>query len=131
MARVIRDSVSSSIRNRLSDPRITGMVSVTEVDISPDSKNATVFISIFGVDETAAKLTFKAVQHAAGPIQAAMGKDMSGRICPHLRFEMDTKLKKTLETLKLIETASREYQPTEPDAEDEDATVDDFPDADV
>ncbi len=131
MARVIRDSVSTSVRDRLSDPRITGMVSVTEVDISPDSKNATVFVSIFGVDETAAKLTFKAIQHAAGPIQAALGKDMSGRTCPHLRFEMDTKLKKTLETLKLIEAASREYQPTEPDDEDEDTEVDECPDADV
>jgi hypothetical protein len=38
---------------------------------------------------------------------------------------MDTKLKKTLETLKLIEQASREYEPAEPDDADEEAPLDD------
>jgi ribosome-binding factor A len=118
IARVIRDSVSNTIQNRLSDPRITGLISVTEVSISPDTKNATVYLSIFGVDEKAGKLTFAAIQHAAGPIQAALGRDLTGRICPHLRFELDTKMKKTLQTLDLIDRARREYeQPFEEGAE--------------
>ena len=119
MARVIRDSVSSTISNRLSDPRITGLISITEVDISPDKKNATILLSIFAVDEDAAKLTFKAIQHAIGPIQAALGKAIPGRSCPHLRFEMDTKMKKTIETLQLIEEANREYEPSETDETDD------------
>lgn len=120
MARVIRDSVSSTISNRLSDPRITGLISITEVDISPDKKNATVRLSIFAVDEDAAKLTFQAIQHAIGPIQAALGKDIPGRSCPHLRFELDTKMKKTIETLQLIEEANREYEPSETDETEDD-----------
>lgn len=126
MARVIRDSVSATIRDRLSDPRITGLVSVTEVDIAPDSKNATVYLSVFGVDETAGKLTFKAIMHAAGHIQAVLGKDLSGRICPHLRFEMDTRMKKTLETLNMIDEARREYEDGDP--EQTDNTDQDAPD---
>ncbi len=95
-----------------------GLISVTEVSISPDTKNATVYLSIFGVDEKAGKLTFAAIQHAAGPIQAALGRDLTGRVCPHLRFELDTKMKKTLQTLDLIDRARREYeQPFEEGAE--------------
>lgn len=121
LARVIRDSVSATIRNKLSDPRITGLVSVTEVDISPDRKNATVRLSIFGVDDTAAKATFAAIQRAIGPIQGYLGKDLPGRGCPHLRFEIDTKMKKTLQTLQLIEEANRSSHLEE----DDDETLDD------
>lgn len=113
LARVIRDSVSHTIRERLSDPRITGLVSVTEVDISPDAKNATVMLSIFGVEEVACKATFAAIQHAIGHIQLILGKDLPGRTCPRLRLEQDTKMKKTLKTLQLIEEANRDVSPDE------------------
>lgn len=119
LARVIRDSVSKTIQNKLNDPRITGLVSVTEVDISPDSKNATVSLSIFGVDEAVGRTTFTAIQHAIGHIQAILGKDLPGRTCPHLRFEIDTKMKKTLQTLQLIEEANREAPLDEQDDQDD------------
>ena len=52
-----------------------------------------------------------------------LGKDLPGRVCPHLRFELDTKTKKTMEVLHLIDQAAREYTP--PDAEDEDVEDED------
>lgn len=109
IARVIKESVSRTIQMRLSDPRITGLVSVTEVDLSPDSKNATVFISILAADEKGRTQTFAAIRHAAGHIQAQLGHDLTGRTCPHLTFKQDEKVKKTLETLRLIEQVQQEY----------------------
>jgi ribosome-binding factor A len=47
------ESVSKTISQRLSDPRITGLVSVTEVEITPDTKNATVYLSILTANEEA------------------------------------------------------------------------------
>ena len=123
IARVIKESVSRTIQTRLSDPRITGLISVTEVDISPDSKNATVCLSILiPGDEKAPEKAFKAIQHAAGHIQAELGNDLTGRTCPHLQFVMDDKVKKTLETLRLIEQAQHEYKehPLVQDVEDHD-----------
>ncbi len=110
IARVIKESVSRTIQTRLSDPRITGLVSVTEVDISPDSKNAKVYLSILSADEKSAGRTFTAIGHAAGHIQAQLGHELTGRTCPHLQFERDEKVKKTLETLRLIEQAQQEYR---------------------
>ena len=110
IARVIKESVSHTIQTRLSDPRITGLISVTEVDISPDSKNATVYLSILTPgDDQGADRAFKAIHHAAGHIQAQLGRELTGRTCPHLHFEQDNKMKKTLETLRLIEQAQQEY----------------------
>lgn len=126
LARAIRDSVSRAISTKLSDPRITGLVSVTGVTISPDAKNATVSLSVFGADETASKLTFTAIRHAAGHLQAILGKDLPGRVCPHLSFELDTTMKKTLETLRLIDEAEQEYQ-----ASDEEETESDEDDTEA
>ncbi len=109
IARVIKESVSRTIQVHLADPRITGLVSVTEVDISPDSKNATVFLSILAESEKSQHQTFTAICHAAGRIQAQLGHDLTGRSCPHLVFKQDEKVKKTLETLRLIEQVQQEF----------------------
>ena len=111
VARVIKESVSKTILTRLSDPRIQGLVTVTEVDVSPDMKQATVFLSVLGVDEAAQQLTVTAICHAAGVIQAALGHAMTSRFVPHLKFEQDRKFQKTLETFRLIEQAREEWQP--------------------
>lgn len=109
IARVIRESVSRTIQTRLSDPRITGLVSVMDVEISPDSKNATVFLSILAADEESENRSFTAICHAIGRIQAQLGHELTGRTCPHLIFKRDDKVKKTLQTLRLIEQAQQEY----------------------
>jgi len=112
-ARVIRKSVSETIATRLNDPRIRGLVTVTDVEVSPDLKSATVCLSIIGVDEKARKLTMAAIHHAAGVFQAALGQAMTSRYVPHLRFEEDTRTSKTLETLRMIEELSRERREKE------------------
>ena len=47
VARVIREVVSDAIANHLSDPRITGFVSVTRVEVMADMRSADVYLSIF------------------------------------------------------------------------------------
>jgi len=121
VARVIRESVSDTIANRLNDPRIKGLVSITEVDVSPDLKNADVGLSIMAADERQQEQTFRAIQHAGRSIQARLGKALTSKFCPKLRFHIDTKFHKTLETLRLIDAAAREYSRPE-DLHEEDSS---------
>jgi ribosome-binding factor A len=110
IARVIRDSVSDTILHHLSDPRIEGLVSVTHVDVTPDLRNADVFLSVYASDDSARRRTLEAIQHAARPIQLRLGDVLTSRFCPHLRFLEDTQFKKTIETLHLIDEVSKEFQ---------------------
>jgi len=119
VARVVRESVSDTIANRLSDPRIQGIVSVTEVDISPDLRNADVFLSIMATDDKHRRRTLETIQHAARHIQARLGRKMTSKFCPRLHFHEDTKLPKTLETLRLIDAAAEEFRASEGQAETE------------
>jgi ribosome-binding factor A len=109
IGRVIRESVSSTILTRLNDPRIKGLVTVTEVEVAADLQQATVYLSISGVDEAAQELTLTAIRHASGVFQAVLGKELLCRHIPHLRFEADRKFYKTLETLRLIEQVRQEW----------------------
>lgn len=110
VARVIKESIGDIIQNRLSDPRIKGFITVTEVDVSPDLRKADVFVSIMAETETAARLTFRAIEHAAKHIQSLVAHKMTGKYLPSLHFHEDQKLKKTLETLKMIEEAADEFK---------------------
>jgi ribosome-binding factor A len=121
IAGVIRQSVSATILTRLNDPRIKGLVTVTEVDITADLRQATVFLSISGVDEAAQNLTLRAIRNAAGVFQTALGEALVCRYVPHLRFEADRKFHATLETLRLIEQVRREWDEADkPDGSEQD-----------
>ncbi len=107
---MVKEAVSSAIARDLNDPRITGFVSVTRVDMAPDLRSADVYISIFGADVKAQKRTFIAISHAKSRIRSLLAAQMQSKFCPVLHFCRDDKLKKTLETMKLIEQAADELK---------------------
>ncbi len=110
MARVIKEAVSDIINNHLQDPRLEGFISVTEVRTEPDMKSAEVFISIMGENDAKEKLAFAAIQHAAGRIQGMLGDYIESRYCPHLYLHQDVRLKKTMETMRLIDEVAKEFK---------------------
>lgn len=117
VARVVREAVSDAIANHLSDPRIDGFVSVTRVEMSPDLRNAKVYLSIFGRDETSQDKTFIAITHAKSRIQSIVGDRLQSKFCPVLHIYRDEKFKKTLETMNLIDKAVSELDKKESEQE--------------
>jgi len=110
VARVVKEAVSDAIAHRLSDPRIEGFVSVTRVEMSPDLRNANVFLSIFGKDDVSQSKTFTAITHAKNRIQSMVAGRLKSKFCPVLHIYRDEIFKKTLETLNLIDKAVSEFK---------------------
>lgn len=108
VARVVKEVVSDAIANHLNDPRIDGLVSVTRVEMAADMRIANVYLSIFGSSDTAQNKTFSAITHAEKRIQAILAGGMRCKFCPILRFFRDEQFKKTLEMMKLIDSAAAE-----------------------
>ena len=125
---LIKETVSDIIQNRLNDPRIEGFVTVTEVNVSPDGRNADIFLSVMASDEVIERRTHIAIKHATKHIQSLLAERMTTRFVPILRLLKDEKIKKTLETLRVIEEAAREYR--EKDAAREDAAREDIDESD-
>lgn len=110
VARVIKEAVSEAIARHLSDPRIDGFVSVTRVELTPDLRNANVYLSIFGKDQASQNKTFAAIEHARSRIQTLVAGWLKSKFCPILHFYTDEKFKKTLETIELIDRATKELK---------------------
>lgn len=115
VARVVKEAVSDAITHHLSDPRIEGFVSVTRVDMGTDLRNANVYVSVFGGDETAQNKTFAAIAHAKSRIQSLVAGKLQSKFCPVLHFYRDEKFKKTLETMRLIDQAAGELDKKDPE----------------
>jgi ribosome-binding factor A len=118
VARVVKESVSDAITHHLSDPRIDGFVSITRVDVATDLRNADVYISVFGKNPASQNKTFEAINHAKSRIQSHLAGRIQSKFCPVLHFYTDEKFKKTLETMELIDKATKEWKAKEHDEED-------------
>ena len=60
----VKREISNIIRNEIKDPRLTAMVSVTDVKVTKDLRYAKVFVSIFGKDDEEKNNTFIALKSA-------------------------------------------------------------------
>ena len=79
-------------RRELSDPRIVGLISVTEVKVSPDMHDAYVYVSILPAkDEVKVVAALKA---ATRVIQQQVKKAVALGMVPHLEFRLDESLKR-------------------------------------
>jgi ribosome-binding factor A len=119
VARVIREVVSDVIANHLNDPRITGFVSVTRVEVLADLRSADVYLSIFATEDGARDRAFEAITHARARIQSFLADVLESKFCPVLRFHQDEQFRKTLEVMRLIDQVASERQnkDTEPPEE--------------
>lgn len=110
---LIKEIVSEILLNELQDPRIEGLVSVTRVKISPDLKNADIYLSIFGTEQNKQKMSFSAIVSATSHIQSLLAQRMRSRRCPSIRFHWDQQFKEALETMKLIDEVSADLEEKE------------------
>jgi len=105
--------------NHLSDPRITGFVTVTKVEMAPDLRSAEVYLSILTETPVAKKKTFAAINHAGKRIQSLLGRALDSKFCPVLCFHLDEHFQKTLETMRLIDEVANEYRDRTAESEEQ------------
>ncbi len=80
------------MRGVIKDPRVSSLVSITEVHVSKDIGYADISISsIEGVNKT--RKAADALNHASGFIQHRMRSTLKLRTTPKLRFKADTSIK--------------------------------------
>ena len=75
-------------RGHLRDPELDGVqVTVTEVRVSPDLRNATAFVVPFGGGKADALVA--ALNRAGGFFRAQFGREFKARHVPGIKFEAD------------------------------------------
>jgi len=102
----IKKLVGTLIVTEIKDPRI-GFVTVTNVELSKDYAYADVYVSVLG-DDNDKKKTLSGLQSARGFIQYRVGKALSIRTIPEIRFHLDTSIEKGVDMVNLLEKLEKE-----------------------
>lgn len=98
--------ISDIIQREVKDPRISGIVSVTDIDLSGDYRYAKVFISIYGSEEQKEQ-TMDALIDSTPFIRREIGKRIRLRLTPEIEFKIDDSLERGSRITDLIDKISR------------------------
>lgn len=90
----------SALLRRVKDPRVTGLVSVTAVDTTPDLRYAKVFISV--ADKGSAPQVLSGLKSASGWLRRELGQALSLRYTPELIFQLDDSIDKGAHILDML-----------------------------
>ena len=96
----IRQVLADALAGELADPRL-GFVTVTDVNTSPDLRQARVFVSVLG-DEDARAGSLAALASAHGVLQARLASQLSLKRTPRLEFVYDPTTDRALRVESLI-----------------------------
>lgn len=110
IAEAIRETVSTTVLFELRDPRIKN-VTVISVEVSPDIRNAKVYVSIMG-DEKTQRLALHGLESARGFLQAKVADRIETRYTPILKFVIDPGVKKSIEASRLLREVLPEGEDT-------------------
>jgi ribosome-binding factor A len=103
----LREEISDLVMRDLKDPRIGGLVTITEVDVAPDFMNAKVFVSVMGSAEEK-KSTMKALAAASGYLQRELRHRLTIRRTPELAFVPDESMEHGQRILTLLDEAPKD-----------------------
>ena len=103
---LIRQEISELLRREVKDPRLGGLVSITEVITSPDLKHAKVFVSCIGNDEKKKEI-LSALVAASGFLHNELTKRLRLRHIPVLDFRWDYSIEQGARILELIDKVTQ------------------------
>jgi len=108
----MKQEIADILMRKIKDPRV-GFVTVTDVDLSDDLRNAKVFVSIYGGNK---EETHKGLKSASAFIRSELGRRMSMRCVPEILFRFDTTIEQgahIMELLHKIENNEDKSTPTD------------------
>ena len=104
IAEQIRRELAEIIRLELKDPRVSGLVTITDVEVTVDQSHAKVFFTILG-DASKIEDTRVGLTRAAGFLRTELAHRMKLRTIPQLEFRYDATIERGVKLSRLIDEA--------------------------
>ncbi len=108
---LFRSELADLISSELRDPRITGMISITSVDVSPDLEHATVYVSVLAEDAEQQTASLAALNNAAPFLRKQLMRRVHIRRVPTFEFEADHTIEEGARMLDLMRKVAAERKP--------------------
>ena len=88
---LLRQEISQLLARQIKDPRLNGVISITQVKTTNDLRNARVSISVMG-DPTAKQNALEGIQSAATYLRRELRDRLAMKYVPFLSFAVDNTL---------------------------------------
>ncbi|NLT96038.1 MAG: 30S ribosome-binding factor RbfA [Clostridia bacterium] len=105
----IKRELANIIHMELKDPRVKGLLSITDVKVTGDLRYAEVFVSFYGNKEEQ-KEVLETLKKAAGFIRTELGKRVRLRFVPELLFKPDNSLEHGAKISAILSKINREEE---------------------
>jgi ribosome-binding factor A len=117
VAEAIRTEVATFLSEEAKDPRLTGFVTVTGVDVTRDLRHANVFVSVMGTDTDRAA-TLEGLASVATHLRSRLGRSLRLSGAPTLHFKLDESVARAARIESLLATLRPPAEDTTTDAAD-------------
>jgi ribosome-binding factor A len=107
VADMLREEIAQIVGYELEDPRLT-LVTVTDVRVSDDLRDARVFVTVTG-DEAEHQAAMVALRHAAPYVRKQLGFALSLRHTPEIHFVRDTVEEQGQRVDRLLEEIKQDW----------------------
>lgn len=101
----IQRDLAEIIAFELKDPRV-GMITLTEVQVTPDYAHAKVYFTMLNDDPEAVQNTITGLSKATRFLRGQLGRRLTIHTIPELHFFHDTSTARGMELSKLIDEAN-------------------------
>ena len=109
IANAIKREISTIIHSELNAPRL-GLVTITEVEMSPDLRVAKVSFSVLGKEEDYKK-TKAALDSSLGFIRRLIAQRIKLRFAPEFIFKMDKSIEYSVRIEKILNEIKEKDEP--------------------
>ncbi|MCK5181446.1 MAG: 30S ribosome-binding factor RbfA [Dehalococcoidia bacterium] len=99
--KLIQREISDLLERQVNDPRLSRLISVTEVTLSPDFKQAKIFVSTLG-SKTDKEDMLASFNNASGFLRRELAAHLKLRYTPQLSFHYDDSIERGARLLKLM-----------------------------
>jgi ribosome-binding factor A len=99
---LLRQEISELLSREIKDPRLEGVISITQVKTSSDLRSARVYVSVLG-DEAAKQSAMEGIQSAATFLRRELRDRLTLRHVPHMKFVLDESIEDADHLLRIMD----------------------------
>lgn len=111
---LLREQLSELVQRGVKDPRVTGLVSITAVEVTRDLSQAKVHVSVYGTPEERASVLV-GLTSAASFFRRELRQRLDLRWIPDLVFVADTSIERGARVLELMRQLDEGERVPEPE----------------
>lgn len=104
--KTLMKEISDILLKEIKDPKISGLVSITDVEVSHDNSYAKVFYSVLSAEDKKEEI-IGAIKKNTPKIRYEVGKRIRLRLTPELNFVLDESLERGARISDLIDKISK------------------------